>query len=365
MYLDNAATTPLSDEVKEYLISILDYYGNPSSNHSIGDMTKHIIDESRENVRKFINASEDDDIIFTSSGSSANTLAIKGLTNKLDNYILYCSPIAHKSMMLASASCQYYHKLKVNKLGEINIDNLEYQLSLIRDYKPIVCIDVANSEIGTIQNVTKIEKLTHKHNGIIICDFTGYIPSYKVDVKKLNIDIATFSGHKLHALKGIGVLYKKKEIELEPLVYGSQEQGLFAGTENFLAIASLGKAIENYDYSSINCEIRDYFYNLLISKFDCYLVGSLINRLPHNLFICFKGIDGFKLKALLDMNNIQVSNGSACNSGSPKPSNTLIEIGLNELDLNSCIRITFSGNETYSELNSLCDIIEKCINYLK
>lgn len=177
-----------------------------------------------------------------------------------------------------------------------------------------------------------------------------------------------FSAHKLGALKGIGVLYKKASIELEPLIYGSQEKGLFGGTENIIGIASLGEAVKYIDYSSISSENRDYVYDYILKNIpDSYLVGTPIGaeRLPHNLYICFKRIQGESLMILLDMNDIQVSTGSACNSGNPQASKALTTIGMDEEDIHSCIRITFSGKETKEELDIVNEQLKKCVSQLR
>ena len=178
--------------------------------------------------------------------------------------------------------------------------------------------------------------------------------------------MAGFSAHKLGALKGCGVLYKFPNIELEPLIYGSQESGLFGGTENVLGIVALGTAVENYEYSSLTYYSRDYVLNYMeenISNF--YLVGSKDNRLINNLYLCIKGVNGNQLMAMLDMDGIQISTGSACNNYSPEPSTVLTEIGIDQDDLQSCIRITFSCHETKDQLDYLCQRLKQNIDFLR
>ena len=270
-------------------------------------------------------------------------------------------------MIKACKSCVTNIPLKVNKYGEID---LEYLDNILREYsihKPLVCIESANSEIGTMNYIFTIAKIVHEYNGLILVDVTGHIPSYHVNMKIWkDIDFVTFSGHKLHALKGVGVVYKNCNVELKPLVYGSQEQGYFAGTENVLGIASLGKAVENYDYSSISSNNRDYVYDYIINEIpDSYLIGAPFeHRLPHNLYMCFKGVQGESLMILLDMNGIQVSTGSACTSGDLQPSSTLTAIGMDKEDINSCIRMTF-GDETKEELDYVCSKLKECVERLR
>lgn len=373
VYLDNAATTGLSDSTKEFLISVLDMWGNPSSLHSQGTKPKQIISEVRQSVAKFINANVNE-IFFTPSGSASNTLAVKGLTsdNPDENkYEVFYSPTAHKSMLKACESCRCHTPLKVYSDGEIDLVYLQDVLTRHNGRKPLVCIEAANSEIGTVNDVIAIGSIAHKYNGVLVVDATGYIPAYKVNMKLWGnyADILTFSGHKLHALKGIAILWKNKNIELKPLIYGSQEQGLIGGTEATLGISSLGKAVDEYDYSSITSSNRDYAYDYIMKNIpDSYLIGASIKsgkRLPHNLYMCFKGVEGESLMILLDMNDIQVSTGSACASGELTPSAALSAIGINEPDIHSCIRMTFSGNETKAELDYVCETLKKCVERLR
>lgn len=364
IYLDNAATTPLTPEVKQYIIELLDQYANPSSLYQSGVDARQIIEQARKNVSKFINGKYEN-IIFTSGGSASNTLAVRGYVQKHNCTVLY-SPIAHKSIIKCVESIKNAYPLKVNKYGQIDFDDLKEWLDS-RSGKFFVVLDYANSEIGTIQDVKKIIDLVHFYNSVVYLDCTGSISQIPVDVKKLDIDMLGFSGHKIHALKGVGVLYKKENIELEPLVYGSQEQGLFSGTENMLGIASLGKAIELYDYSSISSKNRDYVYDYIIKEIpDSYLIGAPFeHRLPHNLYMCFKGVQGESLMILLDINEIQVSTGSACTSGDLQPSSTLTAIGMDKEDINSCIRMTFSGNKTKEELDYICSKLKECVERLR
>lgn len=365
VYLDHAATTMLSESMKEYLTSVLDIYGNPSSLHSQGEQAKKLITESRQSVANFINA-DVKDIYFTPSGSASNTLAVRGYDQKHKCTVLY-SPIAHKSILKCVNHCKNSYPLKVDTKGSIDINDLKKQLDDIKT-KPFIVIDHANSEIGTIQDIKQIIELVHFYNGIVYLDCTGSISTIPVDVKILDADMVGFSAHKLGGLKGCGVLYKKKNIDLEPLIYGSQEQSLVGGTENTLGIASLGKAVKDYDYSSISSSGRDYVYHYIVNHIpNCYLVGAPIesgNRLPHNLYMCFKGVESESLMILLDMYGIQVSTGSACNSQSISASTTLSAIGLDENDIYSCIRMTFSGEESKEKLNYVCTTLKQCVETL-
>ncbi len=360
IYLDNAATRPISQLTKQYLISLIDNYYNPSSLYNDGINIRNLINDVRKSVARFINA-EMDSIIFTSGGSASNTLAVQSFLSS--HYCLY-SPISHKSILLCVKNRKNTYPLKVDRNGFLIIDNLKKHLEQSKSLhmKPFLIMDPANSEIGTIQkDMKEIIDLVHRYDGIIYLDCTGSIPSIPLNVQELDVDLCGFSAHKLGGLKGCGVLYKKLSIQLKPLIYGTQEQGLVGGTENVLGIASLGKALENYDYSSVSSRNRDYVYDYITKHIpDSYLIGGSY-RLPHNLYMCFKGVDGEALMFLLDMCGIQVSTGSACNSGNFEPSHVLLAIGIDEEDIHSCIRITLNGNESKKDLDYVCEKLKECV----
>ena len=344
----------------------MDDYGNPSSKYDLGIKSKEIIDQARKNIQKFINAKSIDDILFTSSASASITLAITKLKTNKPYYVLY-SPIAHKSMILSCKSVNNSKPLCVDHDGFIDLEYLTNLLLIVsKNYTPLVCVDCANSEIGTIQDLYSISKITKEYGGLFFGDATGYISSIPLDVQNLQFDLLAFSGHKLGGLKGCGVLYKNSNVNLCPLIYGTQEQGIIGGTENVLGIASLGEAVKYYSYSPSMSENRDYVYQYIINNIpNCYLVGSKDKRLPNNLYFCFKGIEGESLMFLLDINNIQVSTGSACNSNNLTDSITLSAIGMDKNDMHSCIRMTFNGNETKNELDYVCNILKMSVNKLR
>lgn len=369
-YLDNAATTSLSPEMKEYLISTLDTFGNPSSVHSEGVKANRLVREVREKVVGFINADGSENIYFTSSGSASNTLGIQGyaLANKCN--ILY-SPTVHKSILKTIDNlARFYkvatYKLEVDSCGNVDVGCIKQVLSRSNE-RWLIVVEYANSEIGTIQDIKLISDIIHEYGGKLFVDCTGSISTTPLGVVDLNIDIATFSPHKIGALKGVGVLYKKTDITMLPLVFGSQEQGLFAGTENVLGILSLGKAIDllNYDKTSYN---RDFVWNGIKDIDGISLVGAPLdkNRLINNLYVYVNGVKGSDVAALMDdIYKIQISTGSACNNGSSTPSSTALAIGLSDEDANSCVRISFSGNETEDELKEFCKSFSTCIKMLR
>lgn len=360
--------------MKEYLASMLDVYGNPSSAHSEGVKSNKLIEDVREKTAKLINAESCDNIYFTSSGSASNALGIQGYAIANKCTILY-SPTVHKSILKTIRNLATYYDvgngaLEVDSCGNIDINYLKYALCT-GCHQKLVIIDYANSEMGTVQNIKEIADVAHfrgsYHKDKLFVDCTGSISTIPLDVTGLKIDMASFSAHKIGALKGIGVLYKKDNIELAPLICGSQEQGLFAGTENLLGILSLGKAIDlmKYNKSSQN---RDFVWDNIKDIEGVSLVGAPLNenRLINNLYVCIKGIKGSDIVAIMDdVYKTQVSTGSACNNGTSLPSPTALAIGMSEEDADSCIRISFGGNETKYELLEFCKNLRICVEMLR
>ncbi len=376
LYLDNAATTKVAKEVLDSMNPFFESkYGNPSSIHTMGQNARRYVEEARKQIANFINC-ESSEIIFTASGSEANNLAIKGFafSNKCE---IITTGIEHKSV-LESCKFLYKHaiinelwKVKVFECGSVDIKNLESICKTVVENKniPFVSIQFANSEIGTIQFIKEISEIVHKYNGILHVDAVQAFGCVPINVKDLGIDMMSVSGHKIHAPKGIGFLYKKKDINIEPLINGGhQEWGLRAGTENVPYIIGLAKAVEivqNAKWKRVK-SMRNYLIMELIEKIpEARVNGSLINRLPGNINVSFRDIDGEALLLLLNLKSMYVSNGSACNSGSLESSYVLKEIGVPENYINGTIRITIDDSIQWDDIDHIVAEIKKAIDIMK
>ena len=384
IYLDNAATagyTPIDEIVVDTMTKAMkEHWQNPSSLYATD--VKEEIDRCRTNIAKFIGA-KPDEIIFTSGASESNNMAIRGWVDneisdnfekKYNNLIVITTPIEHKSIIksveseVLGAGAWYCN---VDEFGLIDTNHLDkllyYQLG-----KPIlVSVGMANNEIGTIQNIKEVSKLVHRYNGVLHVDATqtfGHIP---INVEELGIDLMSASGHKISpVLKGVGFLYKKNCINIQPLIYGSQENGLRGGTENTFGIIGLAKALEFCDVSqkSIDemCEKRNYFIDQLESKFKCKLNGHSEYRLPNNINVTFpQNITGEALLYMLDMSFIKISTGSACNSKSIQPSHVLEAIGLTNEEAMKTVRLTLSEEIAYSDIDRVVEEIGKAIRIIE
>lgn len=370
LYFDTAATTPVKKEVIEEITTVMsEIYGNPSSIHKLGQVAKEKVNEARKIIATYFNVSPSE-IIFTSGACESNSLAILGAINgnSITNFIT--TPIEHKSIELICENLITkinVYKCAVNSDGKVNLDNLKQLCLSLKNEKFLVSVQAANSEIGTIQDINEISNIVHSCNGLLHVDATQLIPFQKVNIKKANIDLLSFSGQKIGAPKGIGVLYVKKGLKLQPLIFGSQMDGKRGGTENVPYIAGLAKAIE-----LLNCCVhtnvlnqRDYLIEQLQKEFcnqDFIINGSIKSRLPNNVNISFKKINGESLLVLLDLDGICISTASACASKSHKPSTVLQSIGVNDEYINGTIRITLPEDVTKDEIDYF---IERLSIYVK
>jgi cysteine desulfurase len=355
IYVDNAATTKPKPEVVEAITKCLtDTWGNPSSLYSFGRDARTIVENSRNTVAKFIGASPSE-VIFTSGACESNSHAICGYL-KNNNYRLITTQIEHKSIINIAA--EYNDRttiVPVNTKGFIDMSALESAL----EHKPhLVSIQYANNEIGTVQNIKEISNLVHSYGCLLHTDATQIIPDRKINVK--GIDMMSFSGQKFGAPKGIGVLYMRKNIELSPIIYGSQEKSRRGGTENVPYITGIATAINYIKYPT--SELRDYFVNRVLEEIDdCYLVGCKCNegRLKNNASICFNGVKSEIILLMLSQKGIYASAGSACN-------NNVNSYVLNAIGVPSdnVVRFTFDNN-TKEEIDIVVNELIKIVNLLR
>lgn len=371
-YFDHAATTPVRDEIiKEMLPYFGIEYGNASVMYSLGRNAKRAIKKAREQVAYALNA-DINEIYFTSCGSESDNLAIKGFAyeNKNRGNHIITSKIEHHAVL---DSCKSLEKegfnvtyLDVDKNGIVDIQEL---INSITPKTILISIMYANNEIGTIEPIEEIGKIAKQKNIIFHTDAVQAIGNAKIDVKKLNIDMLSLSGHKFYAPKGVGALYIRNGIKVRKLQDGGeQESNMRAGTENVAEIVGLGKAIELIynEFDSYNLkikELRDYFINSVKNEFDEIKInGDMNKRLSGNANISFKGINGSELLFKLDNFGICASAGSACSTSNPEPSNVLTAIGLEKEYLDGTLRFSFGKDNTKEDVDYL---ISKLVEIIK
>lgn len=380
IYLDTAATAEYSD-IDDIIVDTMteamkQSWQNPSSLYA--NSVKEKINQCRANIAKFINA-KSDEIIFTSGASESNNMAIRGWSDdvwlktfKTPNII--ATRIEHKSILelLDKSNIDaVVGYCDVDEFGFINYETLECLLLMRKDKPTLVSIGMANNEVGIIQDIKRISDLVHSYNGILHVDATQAFGKIPIDVEELGIDLMSASGHKISpVLKGIGFLYKKNDINIQPLIYGAQENNLRGGTENTFGIIGLSKAIDYCDVSEKRirdlCSKRNYLIDLLATRFGCVLNGHPSQRIPNNINVTFpQNITGEALLYTLDMSDIKVSVGSACNSKAIEPSYVLKGIGLTDDEAMRSIRITISDDITYEDIDKVIDEIDKAIKLIE
>jgi len=359
IYLDNAATTQIDKKVLAKMLPYLkEKYGNASSQHSLGREAKRAIEEAREIIAKKINASSEE-IYFTSGGTESNNWALKELffanSHSGKNHII-TTKIEHASVletcsMLENLGARITY-LDVDKEGLINLKDLE---NSITPNTLLVSIIHGNNEIGTLQELEKIGKICKEKNVYLHVDACQSFTKTEIDVRKQNISLLTLNGHKIHAPKGIGALFIKKDVKIEKFIHGGgHEKGMRSGTENVPAIVGFGEAVKITSEKDIkNMEkLRDYVIKEILEIKNTKLNGPNLNRrLCNNISISFINIEGEAIGQQLEQYGIFISTGSACASNTLKKSHVLRAIGLNDLEINSSIRISISKYTTKKEVD--------------
>ncbi len=375
IYLDNAATTKLDDEVLQEMMPYLrENYGNASSIYKLGRESRKAVEDAREKIAKILNC-KPNEIYFTAGGSESDNTAIKGIAkaNKEKGNHIITSKIEHPAVL---ETCKQLEKegfeityVSVDENGIVNLDELKKS---IKPTTILITIMFANNEIGTIQPIEKIGKIAKENNIYFHTDAVQAVGNIEIDVEKLNIDSLSLSGHKFYGPKGIGALYVRTGIKFEKFISGGhQERNKRAGTENVAGIVGMGKAIE-LAYSNLDehnkkiKELRDYYVEQVKEKIPYIKInGHIEKRLPGNSNISFRFIEGESLLLNLDLKGICASSGSACTSGSLDPSHVLLAIGLPHEIAHGSLRISIGKYNTKEEIDYLIESLVEIVNRLR
>jgi len=375
VYLDNAATTPLLPEIREAMMPYLDEtFGNPSSLHEWGDGAREAIETARAQVAQLIEAN-DDEIIFTGSGTEANNLAIKGLAlaQQAKGKHVVVSAIEHFSVLHSARTLEKWgfevSEVPVDKYGVVNPEDVRKSL---RKDTVLVSVMHANGEVGTIEPVQEIAKITRESNVVFHTDAVATAGTIPVDVKELGVDALSLAGNQFYGPKGVGALWVRKGVRIMPLLDGGiQEGGRRAGTENVPAIAGLGKAAELAKTDVAGrikqlTPLRDRLLKELPSKIEHVVVtGHPQHRLPEHASFCVEFIEGESMLMLLNSQGIAVSSGSACTSRALKASHVLIAMGLSHEIAQGSILFTLGIDNTAEDIDYVLETMPHIVDRLR
>ncbi len=375
VYFDHNATTPVRKEVQEALLPYtFEEYGNPSSIHWAGREVRRKTEWAREKVAAFFGC-EAGEIIFTSSGTESDNLAIKGVAFKnLDRRgHIITSSVEHSAVIKSCSSLQKIgfdvSYLPVGRDGLVDPDDV---VRSIRSDTILITVMHANNETGVINPIKDIAKISREHEIPFHTDAVQAIGKIPATVDDLEADIITFSGHKINALKGVGGIYVRKGLQLEPIIHGGhQERGRRSGTENIVGIVSIGKAFELIaseweEESQDVMRLRDRFENGLLERVpDIYVNGTREARLPNTTNISFRFIEGEALIVALDMVGIAASTGSACTSGSTEPSYVLTGMRVDPIDAQGSLRFSLGYGNTDEDVDYALEKIPEIVTKLR
>ena len=379
IYLDHAATTPVDKEVVEMMLPYFTkYYGNASSLHSFGRESHDALQKSRQQVADILNA-KNNEIIFTSGGTESDNFALKGVAYRNKDkrgskgYNIITSAIEHPAVL---ETCKHLEKqgfkvkyLPVDEYGRIKLDELEKSIS--KDTF-LISIMFANNEIGTIEPIEEIGKIASENNIVFHTDAVQAIGKIPIDLKKLHIDMLSISSHKIYGPKGVGALFVREGVKLQPILHGGgHETGLRSGTENIPGIVGLGKACElarkrlQEDTAHMR-KLRDLLVSGVLEKIEeSYLNGHPQERLVNNAHFRFTAIEGESLVMGLDEKGVAASTGSACSSKKLQPSHVLLAIGLTPVDAHGSLRLTLGWENTREEVEYVLQVLPEVVTRLR
>ncbi|MEM3737155.1 MAG: cysteine desulfurase NifS [Candidatus Bathyarchaeia archaeon] len=379
--MDHASTTPVDPEVIEAMLPYFaSRFGNASSLHSFGREAHQALEDARRRVADLIGA-KTEEIIFTSGGTEANNLAIKGIAYKNCNKVvrypngphIITSQIEHPSVL---ETCRYLEGcgfkvryLPVDREGVVDLQALE---DSVGEGTILITIMHANNEIGTIQPIEEIGKIAKEKGVAFHTDATQSCGKVPIDVEGMQIDLLSISAHKMYGPKGVGALYARRGVALDPLIHGGgHERGMRSGTENIAGIVGMGKAAElakdrfNSDVYRLAI-LRDRLINGILNNVEeSYLNGHLTMRLPNNAHFRFTGIEGESLVLMLDVEGIAASTGSACSSKKLEPSHVLMAIGLNEVEAHGSLRLTLGRGNTQEDVEYVLERLPRVVARLR
>ena len=359
IYLDNAATTAVRPEVLDAMMPYLkEEYANPSSIYTFAQKSKKVVDESRRTIAELLGAKERE-IYFTSGGSEGDNWALKGTAEALKA----------KGKHIITSKIEHHAILHTCENGLVSPEAVE---AAIRPDTILISIMFANNEIGTIEPIKEIGEIAKKHDIFFHTDAVQAFGHIAINVDEMHIDMLSASGHKFHGPKGIGFFYMRDTVKIGPLIHGgAQERSRRAGTHNvpgIVGIATAAKsAYEDLDQKmKQQAEIRDYAIDRILKEVPyCRLNGDRVKRLPNNINVCFRFVEGESMLIMLDQKGICGSSGSACTSGSLDPSHVLLAIGLPHEIAHGSLRMTLSEETTKEDMDYVVDNIKAIIERLR
>ena len=375
IYMDNAATTRVTEPVFEAMkLYFCEKFGNPMSVHSFGRESRRAVEEARRQVAAALNA-DSREIYFTGCGTESDNWALRGAAYARGNTrrTLVTTTIEHHAILHTAEQLEKEGfkvvYVPVDEFGIVKLDEME---KAITEDVFLVSVMTANNEIGTIQPIEEIARMAHAKGALFHTDAVQAIGSVKIDVKAMGIDLLSLSGHKFHAPKGVGALYMKNSVHIERLIRGgAQERTQRAGTENLASIVGLGKAIElaTADIDAHNAkliEMRDHMISEILTRIpETRLNGDATRRLPGNVNVSVRYIEGESLLLSLDLKGIAASSGSACTSGALDPSHVLLAIGLPHEIAHGSLRLTMNEENTMEEVDTVVEALVEIVKRLR